>query len=138
VRTGLTCLWLCGPVLAACATEPAPAAAGATDTLAGVQALIGQAACRTDTDCRTVAVGHKACGGPLAYLPWSVAVTDSAALAQAVARYNAAQQAAQAAGGLLSNCQFVGDPGATCRAAAGGGLRCQLRSAPDRAGPTSR
>jgi hypothetical protein len=88
-----------------------------------------------------VAIGHKSCGGPEGYLPWSIQGTDAGALTRAAADYNAWRQAAQVADGRASNCQFIGDPGATCAPAKGGaagGKTCQLLQAPGRPGVSSR
>jgi hypothetical protein len=104
-----------------------------------IQALVGTAACSTDADCRTSAIGAKACGGPEAYIAWSARVTDEAALGRALADYGAAQQAAITREGRVSNCEFVTDPGASCvpRGAAGG--ICQLQQRPrGHGGPSSR
>ena len=91
--------------------------------------LIGEAPCKTDADCRTIAIGTKACGGPQRYLAWSVARTDAPALA-AAAQTMADRQAAERAkpGALLSNCAFVADPGASCAAVEGAARQCVLQS----------
>lgn len=105
----------------------------------GIQALIGTAACSTDADCRTSPIGAKACGGPEAYIAWSVRVTDEAALGSALAGYGTAQQAAIARDGRVSNCEFVTDPGAVCVATGTTGGTCQLRQRPrGQGGPSSR
>ena len=120
---------------AACAgVEPAPSAAAS----ASVAALIGDAACDSDSQCRTIGVGAKACGGPQAYLAWSSKRSDGAALQQAAAREASAARAAAEASGIMSNCAMVRDPGAYCAAttgadaasAAGAGAsrRCRLRA----------
>ena len=103
-----------------------PADAG----LAEVRQLIAQAVCSTDADCRTMAIGSKACGGPEAYLAWSVRKTDPQALSAAAARHADQQRMQnQKPGGRMSNCAWVSDPGAQCLAAAGDALRhCVLRS----------
>jgi hypothetical protein len=93
------------PAAAASAGGPAPTAVGA---------LIGDAACDTDAQCRTVAVGSKPCGGPDAYLAWSTLRTDEQALLAAAAREAAASKAAAQAQGMVSNCALVTDPGAFC------------------------
>ena len=127
--------------LAACATEPTAVPPSGPALLARVHELIGTAACRSDSDCRTVAIGHKSCGGPEGYLPWSIQGTDAGALTRAAADYNTWRRAAQAADGRVSNCQFIGDPGAVCapaKGAAAGGMSCQLLQAPGRTGPSSR
>lgn len=103
---------------------------------AALQQVIGSAACDTDDQCRTVAIGNRACGGPEAYLAWSTRQTDPAELQEAVARYNATQAAAKLPGGRVSTCEFLSDPGAVCVPAAAvpaaaatntAANRCQLR-----------
>jgi len=95
-----------------------------------IQALVGTAACSTDADCRTSAIGAKACGGPEAYIAWSAPITDEAALGSALAEYTAAQRAANLREGRVSNCEFVTDPGAVCVASGSDGGSCRLRQRP--------
>lgn len=87
-----------------------------------IQALVGEARCTSDNQCRTIGVGHKSCGGPAAYLAWSTQSTpDEAALKRAVDRHAGAQAAEQERSGMRSNCMLVTDPGARCVAS-----RCKL------------
>ena len=106
--------------------DGATAARAPADPMAAVQRLIGDAACRSDADCRTVGVGHRACGGPLSYLPWSAWRTSAHALQQAAA---ATREPVPAAGeGTVSTCQVPVDPGARCiGASAGAPGTCRLR-----------
>jgi len=109
---------------AGAAANAAAGAAGAT--LARIQALIGKASCSGDTECRTLALGSAACGGPTRYLAWSATETNESALRALGDAYREQQRAAAAAGaaGRVSNCRYQMDPGATCRAGAcvpGGG-----------------
>ncbi|MCE4539128.1 hypothetical protein LXT12_17900 [Pelomonas sp. P7] len=114
--------------LASCAQTPPTAAQPESARLAKeLQALIGPAACTSDSQCRTQAVGAKACGGPAGYVAWSVQGTDARALAELAARQSAAQRRELEASGLRSNCAVATDPGAACVAG-----RCQLAGA---AGP---
>ena len=98
-----------------------PAAPAAGDTLAQIHALIGTAACSDSSQCHTLAVGARPCGGPQAYLPWSSAKTDGAALAVLGEHFKREREGAIAASGEMSTCQFLPDPGAVCRAGT-----CQL------------
>jgi hypothetical protein len=120
---------------AACAgVEPAPTPVAP----ANVEALIGDAACDSDAQCRTIGVGAKACGGPQAYLAWSSKRTDGAALQQAAERQARAARAAAEASGIMSNCMVTKDPGAFCAASVGAdgaptagaqpARRCRLRA----------
>jgi len=114
-------LLACAACVACAATARAPAkpkapVAPAGDTLARIRALIGDAACTDSSQCHTLAIGARPCGGPQAYLPWSSAHTDGAALAVLGERFKKEREAAIAASGEMSTCQFLPDPGASCRA----------------------
>lgn len=120
---------LASAALASCAqpAPPVPAASAAPQESARLErelrTLIGPASCSADSQCRTVAIGAKACGGPSGYLAWSTEGTDAARLAELAARQSAAQRRENEAGRRVSNCIFVTDPGARCVAG-----RCQLTS----------
>ncbi len=135
-----------GGLLAACSqaqpprgpapTVPAVAAAAApagTATLPELErridALIGPARCRGDADCRSIAIGARACGGPQAYRAWSVLETDERQLLAAVEQHRALRQQQIERGGETSICAVLTDPGSQCapapQAAASG--RCVPR-----------
>lgn len=104
---------------AACAQPAAPLSRPA-QTVASpderLQALIGDAACRTDAHCATVPVGAKACGGPERYVAWSRWRSDAEAIRAAAedATRDAERRRVKDA---MSTCSVVADPGATCVAA---------------------
>lgn len=106
--------------LSACTAAPPPKAA---ELRAALSAEIGDAACDSDSQCRTVAVGHKACGGPAGYLAWSSKRSSEAKLKDLARRQAEAEKAENEGKGLMSNCAVTVDPGAVCRAA-----RCELRA----------
>ena len=112
--------------LTSCAqTTPPPAATAepeATRLASELRALIGAAACSKDSQCRTLAVGAKACGGPGGYWAWSSAGMDEGRLRKLAERQSQAAAAENARSGMLSNCSVVTDPGARCEAG-----RCVLR-----------
>lgn len=113
--------------LAACSTAASPpegtaSAAAATDASAQLRALVGDAACSDNAQCRTVGWGAKACGGPERWVAYSTARTDGAALEQLARQHAEQQRASQARSGIVSNCMYVADPGAQCVA-----NRCELR-----------
>jgi len=89
---------------------------------AQLAALIGDAACTSDQQCRTLGWGAKACGGPERWVAWSTARTDGAALERLAKRHADAQRVAQERSGMMSNCMYVADPGARCVA-----QRCTLQ-----------
>jgi hypothetical protein len=113
-------LLACAACVACAATARAPArpkpAPPANDTLAQIRALIGNAACTNASQCHTIGIGARPCGGPQAYLAWSSATTDGAALAALAEKFKLEREAANAASGELSNCRYFPDPGAVCRA----------------------
>ncbi|MEK8052449.1 hypothetical protein AACH10_19510 [Ideonella sp. DXS22W] len=106
---------------AACqAQPPAPASAGtAADPaeaalLARIRGEIGEARCSSDSQCHTLAVGEKACGGPAQYLVWSGTAARGEKLKAWSAELATLQRQRAAASGLMSNCQYLPDPGAAC------------------------
>jgi hypothetical protein len=114
----------------ACTTVAAPQSApqsrttsgqGQSDTLARIRALVATPACSSDSQCHTLPLGHRACGGPESYLAWSSAKTSQPELEALGERYKEERRAADAAAGMQSTCQFMPDPGAVCRAGT-----CQL------------
>lgn len=102
------------PAIASAAADAADAAGATSRLLRDVMREIGDAACDSDAQCHTVAIGAKPCGGPDAYLAWSNKVSNAGALADLAARYRAAREADNARSGLRSDCAFVPDPGALC------------------------
>ena len=120
---------------AALAHSVAEAADQPESAMASIRGLIGNADCNDDSQCRTMAIGTKPCGGPEAYLAWSTTNTDANALELAVTNYNLERQKEIRRFGLLSNCAMVDDPGAVCAPTAtpdlksGGPRACRLRSA---------
>lgn len=115
--------------LASCAQTP-PAATAATEAESArlgreLRAVVGPAACSSDSECRTLPVGAKACGGPAGYLAWSTRDTDEQKLQALAARQADAQRRENRAASMRSNCAVVTDPGAVCLAS-----RCQLATAP--------
>jgi hypothetical protein len=97
---------------------------GASDALTQLRAIGRDAACTSDQQCRTVPVGAKACGGPQSYLAYSTAKTDPEQAKALAERYRKEREAHNLASGQASDCRFLPDPGAQCRAGT-----CQLRSA---------
>ena len=99
------------------------AAAGEAALLARLRQEIGDAPCSADTQCRSLAVGHKACGGPQQWWAWSTTTARGERLQAWADELAALQQQRQEASGMVSNCLYVTDPGAVCQA-----QRCVLRS----------
>lgn len=112
----------------ACAGDPATRSTAAADgvssdqLLARIQAEVGDAACDSQLQCRTIAIGAKPCGGPDSYLAWSSKRTDEQRLNSLVGQHAAVRKQENLRSGLMSNCAIETNPGATCQAA-----RCTLR-----------
>ncbi|MDP4300323.1 hypothetical protein [Leptothrix discophora] len=116
-------------LLGACASAPVRSADRAASLLPRIEQAIGTPSCQQDSDCRTLPIGQKACGGPEAFLPWSTrTVTTPArqdALAALAREHAQAREAEHRASGRMSTCNVLADPGASCQA-----RRCVLREAP--------
>jgi hypothetical protein len=85
-------------------------------------ATIGAAGCETAAQCRVVAVGHKACGGPADHLPYSIVDTDVRAVEAVAAEHRALAQRANTLRGAISDCMLVEPPPLACVAG-----RCTAR-----------
>ncbi|MFN4116039.1 MAG: hypothetical protein ACK4F7_05990 [Inhella sp.] len=93
--------------------------------LQAVEQAIGTPRCERDAQCRTVALGARACGGPESYRAHSLTGRDAARLEQLAEQHRLTRQALQQRSGRVGICQFLADPGARCVA-----QRCELLSSP--------
>jgi hypothetical protein len=115
--------------LAVAEAPPKPAAATGLDALrAAAEREIGSAACQTDSDCRTIEWGAKACGGPEAYRAWSATASVESRLREQVQAYNRARRAELNRRGMASDCSVVLNPGTHCALSAPGGPRCEMNA----------
>jgi hypothetical protein len=99
-----------------------------TSLMRDIAAEIGDAACDTDSQCRTLGVGSKACGGPEGYVAWSSKVNDAGTRLKALAAAHSTERDREnERSGMRSNCSVTPDPGAVCRPRVQDGLRvCQV------------
>jgi hypothetical protein len=105
------------PVIqAVSATPAAPAVGDLASVESQLDATLNQAsACTADAQCRAVAVGGKACGGPTGYRAYSTAsVSPDSVEALAQHERELATQQAKAAH-QVSPCFMLADPGARCQ-----------------------
>ena len=113
---GLGVLWMLG----ACQAQTGGAApAGANDEaalLARIQAAVGEAACSSDAQCRTLPIGEKACGGPERWMAWSITSAKADQLPGWAAELAGLARQRNQRSGMVGNCQYLPDPGAVCRA----------------------
>ena len=114
--------WAVLLLVSACQAQPVAPADEAT-LLARIRNEIGDARCSSDSQCRTLAIGHKACGGPQQWWAWSTTTARAEPLQAAADALAALQKQRAEASGMASNCLYVADPGAVCLA-----QRCLLRS----------
>lgn len=85
-----------------------------TALMSRISAEIGAARCTHDSQCRSLPLGEKACGGPASWLPWSTAMSDPDRLSLWADQLAALQRQRNARSGIQSNCQYIPDPGAMC------------------------
>ena len=77
---------------------------------AAVLQLVGEPMATSIGQCRLIAFGAKPCGGPRAYLVYSIAVTDSIDLARVVEAYTSEDARLNRELGLASDCGLVAPP----------------------------
>lgn len=78
--------------------------------VADLDALIGEAAAAQVSACRVVAVGAKACGGPMAYRVYSATASDASRVEAAAARVTALDRRANEQFQYVSDCMLVEPP----------------------------
>lgn len=99
------------------APAPEPTAEHATVALwQQIKAANADLGCDSDSQCHSIGIGAKACGGPENYLAWSSKHSDGTQLKTLVAQHSAARRADDQRQGMMSTCSVVSDPGAVCRA----------------------
>ncbi|MRW93929.1 hypothetical protein GJ699_28460 [Duganella sp. FT80W] len=105
-------------ILTACAgaQPPADTPNGAVALWQQIQSANSNLSCDSDSQCHTIGVGAKACGGPENYLAWSSKNSDGAQLKALVQQHATARRADDARQGMMSTCTAISDPGASCRA----------------------
>lgn len=112
------------------AANPPPAGQG--DTLARIHALVGAPSCSADSQCKSLALGARPCGGPETYLAYSSVRTPEDALRPLADIYQAERRAANTQAGHMSTCLMRPEPAAVCQAG-----MCTLK-APESAQPVAR
>ena len=107
-------------------TAPAPAAPALSKEAALQKRItdeVGAARCESDAQCRTLALGAKACGGPQAWLAWSTSTSRETELHALAEELAALQRQRLTQSGMVSNCRYIADPGAMCQS-----QKCVLRT----------
>lgn len=111
-------------LLVACAGAQAPPSTATATLWRQIQSANADTGCDGDSQCHSLGVGAKACGGPERYLAWSSKQSDGAGLKALAEQHSAARRADDARQAMMSTCSLVSDPGAVCRAG-----RCVLNPA---------
>lgn len=137
------CSHLCAALLMSACQAQAPAAPAAGDAAPSrtatlkaslelemalrrrIEVEIGEAACTSDAQCRTLPIGAQSCGGPESWMAWSVASGRADVVLALADDLAAMQRQRNRRFGILSTCQVVPDPGSLCRE-----RRCVLRPHP--------
>jgi hypothetical protein len=81
-----------------------------------LQKLTADKACQQDQDCKVMGIGSKACGGPEQFLVYSESMTDGKMLAITSERYAKLKKEQQNRLGMMSTCQQLTTPLASCQA----------------------
>jgi hypothetical protein len=86
-------------------------------TLARIQALVADASCDSDAQCRAIGIGSRPCGGPEGYSAWSSRVLNEPErqqLRDLVARHASERRRAHEKAGLMSTCELLPVPSTRC------------------------
>ncbi len=79
-----------------------------------INVRIGEKRCDTNDQCDTIAIGHKACGGPQAYLTYSTHNTDVQQLTELTQKHRKLSQRYNKLTGMMSNCMVLNKPETIC------------------------
>ena len=77
--------------------------------------MIGEAECQDSTQCLSIGLGSKPCGGPWAYVIYSAATVDTSVLLAKVSAYNEFNHELNVRYSWGSDCMFVSKPNPGCR-----------------------
>ncbi len=84
------------------------------ELLQAIERQIGSPRCERDSQCRTVALGARACGGPETYRAHALQGPAAARLEQLAEQHRLTRRALHAQSGRAGICQVLADPGARC------------------------
>src|ERR671923_506019 len=76
-----------------------------------IKAEVGEPAAKSGSQCKTIALGSKPCGGPATYLVYSTAVSDEGKLKQLVSEYNElSRKYHREHPEIMSDCMYIAEP----------------------------
>jgi hypothetical protein len=79
-----------------------------------IQEFAKNKSCSNGDDCRTMAMGSKACGGPTNYIIYALSKTDEKQLAEKVKQYTDFQKELNIKYNRVSDCKFENPPTVDC------------------------
>lgn len=88
----------------------------AQDVYTELISLHAEQPCATDNDCRSLAIGNKACGGPSGYLPLSVMSPYMQIAIELASEHRSLEQQANLDNHYISDCSYVSAPYSQCMA----------------------
>ena len=74
-----------------------------------IEDLANTSVCNETSECKSIGLGSKPCGGPWSYLIYSTSI-DTEQLAQMVANYNQLEAEFNTRWGMVSDCAIVNPP----------------------------
>jgi len=105
---------LAGLGLQACQAQTGKGAVDEAALLARIRGAVGEAKCSDISQCRTLPIGEKPCGGPEQWLPYAITSTSAEQLKAWSAELAAAAKRRNETSGMAGNCRYNPDPGVAC------------------------
>ena len=105
---------MAGLGLQACQAQTGKGIANEAALLAQIRSAVGEAKCSNNSQCRTLPLGEKPCGGPEQWLPYASTQASADQLKAWSAELSAAAKRRNQSSGMAGTCQFTPDPGAAC------------------------
>ena len=100
--------------LQACQAQTSTGAADEAALLARIRGAVGEAKCSANSQCLTLPIGERPCGGPEQWLAYSSATAPVEPLKAWSAELSDAAKRRNASSGVAGNCRYTPDPGAAC------------------------
>jgi hypothetical protein len=112
---GLIILLVCAIFISGCGDDEADDRARLETMEEEILLFVGEPECSDSTDCRSIGLGAKPCGGPWRYLIYSIANVDSVDLVLRVAEFNEFNRVLNRRYGWISDCSVPNKPNLGCQ-----------------------
>lgn len=86
-----------------------------TELKSSIDAEIGDAKCKEDSQCKALAIGANPCGGPESYSAYSVITSDVDRLAELAAQFTLVRKTLHAKTGVMGACVVIPEPTVQCK-----------------------